>query len=48
MHTLASEPLAIIGMGCRFPGGVTDAESYWRLLSEGVDAVTEIPEDRAE
>jgi acyl transferase domain-containing protein/acyl carrier protein len=41
-----TEPIAIVGMGCRFPGGVTDSESYWRLLCNGVDAVTEIPEDR--
>ena len=30
-----TEPIAIIGMGMRFPGGVTDPESYWKLLSEG-------------
>jgi acyl transferase domain-containing protein/SAM-dependent methyltransferase len=41
-----SEPLAIIGMGCRFPGGVRNAESYWELLRNGVDAITEIPADR--
>ncbi|MGK5533591.1 type I polyketide synthase [Streptomyces sp. URMC 129] len=41
-----SEPIAVVGLGCRFPGGVTDADSYWKLLSEGVDAVREIPADR--
>ncbi|MGF1512797.1 MAG: beta-ketoacyl synthase N-terminal-like domain-containing protein [Elainellaceae cyanobacterium] len=41
-----AEPIAIVGMGCRFPGGVTDSESYWQLLSNGVDAITEIPSDR--
>lgn len=41
-----TEPLAIIGMGCRFPGGVHDAESYWTLLHNGVDAIREIPSDR--
>ncbi len=41
-----SEPLAIIGMGCRFPGGVRSAETYWELLRNGVDAITEIPSER--
>ena len=39
-------PVAIVGIGCRFPGGVADATSFWRLLSEGRDAITEIPSDR--
>lgn len=39
-------PIAIIGIGCRFPGGVTNSRSFWRLLREGVDAITEIPPDR--
>jgi phthiocerol/phenolphthiocerol synthesis type-I polyketide synthase B len=39
-------PVAIVGIGCRFPGDVIDAESFWRLLSESRDAVTEIPPDR--
>ena len=30
--------IAIIGIGCRFPGGVNDAESFWKLLVEGRDA----------
>jgi acyl transferase domain-containing protein/acyl carrier protein len=38
--------VAIVGIGCRFPGGVSDADSFWRLLSEGRDAITEIPSDR--
>jgi acyl transferase domain-containing protein/NADPH:quinone reductase-like Zn-dependent oxidoreductase/SAM-dependent methyltransferase/NAD(P)-dependent dehydrogenase (short-subunit alcohol dehydrogenase family)/acyl carrier protein len=38
--------IAIIGIGCRFPGGVTDAESFWKLLLERKDAVTEVPADR--
>ncbi|MFF1902984.1 type I polyketide synthase [Kitasatospora sp. NPDC058218] len=41
-----SEPIAIVGVGCRFPGGVTDPESYWELLSGGTDAIGEIPPDR--
>ncbi|BAZ03046.1 polyketide synthase (plasmid) [Tolypothrix tenuis PCC 7101] len=41
-----TEPIAIIGMGCRFPGNANDPASLWRLLHEGVDAVSEIPSDR--
>jgi len=40
------EPIAIVGMGLRFPGGVRDAESYAELLWSGRDAVTEIPPER--
>ncbi|UMP03509.1 NmvAII [Amycolatopsis sp. EV170708-02-1] len=40
------EPIAIIGMSCRFPGGVRSPEDLWRLLADGVDAVAEFPEDR--
>jgi acyl transferase domain-containing protein/acyl carrier protein len=39
-------PIAVIGMGCRLPGGVTSPEEYWSLLSQGRDAITEIPADR--
>ncbi|HEV2634960.1 MAG TPA: SDR family NAD(P)-dependent oxidoreductase [Actinocrinis sp.] len=40
------EPIAIVGMGCRFPGGVSDPESLWALLAAGGDAVAELPDDR--
>src|SRR4051812_2849706 len=40
------EPIAIIGVGCRFPGGANDSEQFWRLLTDGVDAITDVPEDR--
>ncbi|WP_329171717.1 type I polyketide synthase [Streptomyces sp. NBC_01477] len=40
------EPVAIVGAGCRFPGGVTDTATYWRMLTEGTDAVGGIPADR--
>ncbi|HEU4533744.1 MAG TPA: beta-ketoacyl synthase N-terminal-like domain-containing protein, partial [Polyangiaceae bacterium] len=40
------EPIAVIGIGCRFPGGAHTPEAYWRLLRDGVDAVTEVPPDR--
>jgi acyl transferase domain-containing protein/acyl carrier protein len=41
-----NEPVAIVGLGCRFPGGAVDADSFWRVLDGGVDTVTEIPSDR--
>lgn len=40
------EPIAIVGMGLRFPGGAQDAGSFWRVLRDGVDVVTEVPADR--
>jgi acyl transferase domain-containing protein len=40
------EPIAIVGIGCRFPGGVDTPEKYWQLLRDGVDAVGEVPRDR--
>lgn len=39
------EPIAIIGVGCRFPGA-KDPESFWQLLRNGVDAISEVPKDR--
>ncbi len=41
-----SEPIAIIGMGCRFPGGANDPQAYWELLRAGIDAVGPVPPDR--
>ena len=43
---LDAEPIAIVGIGCRFPGGANDPASYWARLSEGFDAITEVPADR--
>ncbi|MGD9833719.1 MAG: SDR family NAD(P)-dependent oxidoreductase, partial [Piscinibacter sp.] len=43
---LKADPIAIIGMGCRLPGGVFDAEGFWQLLRDGVDAVREVPPGR--
>ncbi|NJO77334.1 MAG: hypothetical protein HC827_01645 [Cyanobacteria bacterium RM1_2_2] len=40
------EPIAIIGMDCRFPGGANSPEAYWQLLQNGRDAITEVPPDR--
>ena len=41
-----TEPIAIVGIGCRFPGGADDPEAFWRLLHDGVDAITEVPRTR--
>ncbi|WUL63419.1 polyketide synthase dehydratase domain-containing protein [Amycolatopsis sp. NBC_00345] len=40
------EPIAIVGMACRFPGGVSTPEELWRLLADGADVVGEFPADR--
>ncbi len=42
----ADEPIAIVGMSCRFPGGATSAEAFWALLRDGRDAITEVPRTR--
>ncbi len=39
-------PIAIVGLGCRFPGGANDPDAFWRLLRDGQDAVTQIPARR--
>lgn len=41
-----NEPIAIIGMGCRFPGGANNPETFWQLLREGKDAIKPIPSER--
>ncbi|MDJ0460164.1 type I polyketide synthase [Streptomyces sp. H27-C3] len=40
------EPIAIVAMSCRFPGGITSPESLWQFLMDGGDAITEFPVDR--
>ncbi|MBM7058186.1 SDR family NAD(P)-dependent oxidoreductase, partial [Streptomyces sp. RHZ10] len=43
---VSDEPLAIVGMACRYPGGATSPEELWRLVTEGIDAVGGFPSDR--
>ena len=41
-----TEPVAVVGVGCRFPGGVQTPAGYWRFLLDGSDGVVRVPEDR--
>ena len=46
MEQAQHEPIAIVGMGCRFPGGADTPESFWTLLEQGTDAIAPVPSDR--
>jgi hypothetical protein len=41
-----TEPIAIVGIGCRFPGGIDNPAQLWRILRDGVDTITEVPKNR--
>ena len=40
------EPIAIIGMSCRFPGGANSLEEFWQMLADGIDGISNMPKDR--
>jgi acyl transferase domain-containing protein/thioesterase domain-containing protein/acyl carrier protein len=42
----ANEPIAIVGIGCRFPGGANSPHAFWQMLCAGTDAIREVPADR--
>src|ERR1700759_1745405 len=41
-----TEPIAVVGVGCRFPGGVDDPARYWRLLQDGASGIVQVPSER--
>ncbi|MGB8791787.1 MAG: polyketide synthase, partial [Mycobacterium sp.] len=41
-----TEPIAVVGMGCRFPGGVHTPAQYWRLLQDGASGIVQVPSER--
>ncbi|MFH9619529.1 SDR family NAD(P)-dependent oxidoreductase, partial [Streptomyces pratensis] len=45
-QAVADEPIAIVGMSCRFPGGVRSPEELWRMVLSGQDAISPFPDDR--
>ncbi|MDY6949877.1 MAG: amino acid adenylation domain-containing protein [Thermodesulfobacteriota bacterium] len=45
-HLKEKDPIAVIGMGCRFPGPADNPEAFWEILEQGMDAISEVPSDR--
>ena len=41
-----TEPIAVVGMGCRLPGGVNNPAQYWRLLQDGASGIVRVPAER--
>ncbi|MES9941410.1 MAG: type I polyketide synthase [Candidatus Thiodiazotropha sp. 6PLUC2] len=44
--TQLHEPLAIVGIGCRYPGGSTTPDEFWKMLGTGLDAICDVPPER--
>ena len=41
-----TEPIAVVGMACRFPGGVDNPDEYWELLKQGRSGIVRVPPER--
>ncbi|MBE9064031.1 type I polyketide synthase, partial [cf. Phormidesmis sp. LEGE 11477] len=46
VNSSSLEPVAIVGIGCRYPGGADTPDRFWQMLKSGVDSVTEVPSTR--
>src|SRR6201996_2294345 len=43
-----TEPIAVVGIGCRFPGGAHNTDAFWRMLQDGKSGIVEVPAERWE